>query len=54
MSFPEFFLVFDDRFLAMHDTLSLDLVDVHPPLSSSGSWPPREQDQRTLTKVQLE
>jgi len=33
----EFALVFTDRFLAMHVTLSLDLSGVHPPLSSTRS-----------------
>ena len=37
MSFLKFVFVFADKFLAMHVTLSPDLVGVCPPLSSSGS-----------------
>jgi len=37
MSFLKFALVFANRFLTMHVALSLDLVVLHPPLSSTGS-----------------
>lgn len=54
MSFLKFAFIFVDRLLAMHVTLSLDLVGVFHLFAVPDQWHLREQDQNTLIQVWLE